>query len=194
MNSYDSLTDLELIALLKEDDQSALTEIYGRYSENLAGFAASKLHSLDDAMDIIHDLFVKLWEDRNQLTITSKLTVYLFSITRYRVIDKIRKNTMRKEYAMMLQSLHSDYTSNIEQRLAVRDLENCIKNSVNELSPKVKQIYKLSREEGLSIREIAEKLKLSEQTIKNQLSTALSHLRKSLSEISVFLVSLFWVS
>jgi RNA polymerase sigma-70 factor (ECF subfamily) len=94
----------------------------------------------------------------------------------------------------MLQSLHNDYISNIEQQLAVRDLENVIKNSVNELSPKVKQIYKLSREEGLSVREIAEKLKLSEQTVKNQLSTALSHLRKSLSGISAFLISLFWVS
>ena len=193
MDSYHSLTDSELIVLLKEDDQSAFAEIYGRYSVNLAGFAASKLHNLDDARDIIHDLFVKLWEDRNQLTITSKLTVYLFSITRYRVIDRIRKNTKREEYAMMLQSLHNDYTSNIEQQLAVRDLENIINNSVNELSPKVKQIYKLSREEGLSVREIAEKLKLSEQTVKNQLSTALKHLRASLAVASATAL-IFWLS
>ncbi len=191
---YNTLTDLQLIDLLKRDDEAAFAEIYNRYATTLTDFTASKLFSLEDAQDIIHDLFVKLWEDREQLNITSNLKAYLFTITRYRIIDKIRKNITREEYAVMLQALANVYQPSIEQQMAADELQQAIKNAVDELSPKIKEIYRLSREENLSIAEIAEKLKLSEQTVKNQLSTALTHIRKSLSIISASVYLLWWLS
>jgi RNA polymerase sigma-70 factor (family 1) len=191
---YNTLTDLQLIDLLKKDDKHAFAEIYKRYAKMLADFTASKLFSLEDAQDIIHDLFVKLWEDRKQLYITSNLKTFLFTITRHRIIDKIRRNITREEYAVMLQSLANAHQPNVEQQIAAKELQQTIKNSLNELSPKVKEIYHLSREENLSIPEIAEKLELSEQTVKNQLSTALTHLKKSLSGISTSILLLWWLS
>jgi RNA polymerase sigma-70 factor (ECF subfamily) len=192
MQFSNDLTDVQLIRLLKEDNETAFAEIYKRYAKSLADFTASKLFNLEDAQDIIHDLFVKLWEDRKQLNITSNLKTYLFTITRHRIIDKIRRNITREEYAAMLQSLANAYQPNIEQQIAAKELQQTIENSLNELSPKVKEIYQLSREENLSIPEIAEKLQLSEQTVKNQLSTALSHLRKSLPGISASIL-LLWL-
>ena len=186
-------TDIELTRLLKSDDEKAFAEIYRRYAKSLADFAASKLSNLEDAQDIIHDIFVKLWEDRERLQITSNLKTYLFTLTRHRIIDKIRRNITREEYAAMLQSLTNAYQPSIEQQIAVKELEQTIENSLNQLSPRVKEIYQLSREENLSIPEIAEKLQLSEQTVKNQLSTALSHLRKSVSAISVSILLLWWL-
>jgi RNA polymerase sigma-70 factor (family 1) len=187
------LTDIELTHLLKGDDETAFAEIYRRYAKSLADFAASKLSNLEDAQDIIHDIFVKLWEDRERLQITSNLKTYLFTLTRHRIIDKIRRNITREEYAAMLQSLTNAYQPSIEQQIAVKELQQTIENSLNQLSPRVKEIYQLSREENLSIPEIAEKLQLSEQTVKNQLSTALSHLRKSVSAISVSILLLWWL-
>jgi RNA polymerase sigma-70 factor (ECF subfamily) len=194
MEAIKQLTDSQLIQLLKVDDEAAFAEIYKRYAKSLADFTASKLFSLEDAQDIIHDLFVKLWENRQQLNITSNLKTYLFTITRHRIIDKIRRNITREEYAVMLQSLANAYQPNVEQQVAAKELQLTIKNSLNELSPKVKEIYQLSREENLSIPEIAKKLELSEQTVKNQLSTALAHLRKSLSGISSSILLLWWLS
>ena len=187
------LTDIALTHLLKGDDETAFAEIYRRYAKSLADFAASKLFNLEDAQDIIHDIFVKLWEDRERLQITSNLKSYLFTLTRHRIIDKIRRNITREEYAAMLQSLTNAYQPSIEQQIAVKELQQTIENSLNQLSPRVKEIYQLSREENLSIPEIAEKLQLSEQTVKNQLSTALSHLRKSVSAISVSILLLWWL-
>lgn len=188
------LTDSQLIQRLKDDDEAAFAEIYQRYAKNLADFTASKLFNLEDAQDIIHDIFVKLWAERKQVNITSNLKTYLFTITRHRIIDKIRRNITREEYAAMLQSLTNVYQPNVEQQIAAKELQQIIENSLNELSPKVKEIYQLSREKNLSISEIAEKLQLSEQTIKNQLSTALTHLRKSLSGISASALLLWWFS
>jgi len=193
MTALTKLTDEQLVALLRKGDQQAFTEIYNRYAENLAGFAAAKLYNLDDARDLLHDLFVKLWENREQLYITSNLQSYLFGITRHRIIDKIRKNITREEYASVAQSLTQVYQQSIDKQVEAGELQQTIRKSVDKLPPRVKEIYKLSREEGLSNHEIAEKLSLSEQTVRNQLSIALKQLRKSLAGFTtiVFLFCFF---
>lgn len=192
MAIYTQLDDFALIELLKGDDESAFAEIYSRYAENMAGFACSKLYSLEDARDLIHDLFVKLWENRKQLAISSNLKTYLYLLVRHRIIDKIRKNITREEYADGLKSLRYAYHNSIEQKIYLKELEDTIEKSLNELSPRVKEIYQMSRVEELSIKEIAEKLGLAEQTVKNQLSTALKHLQKVLAQVSVT-AFLYWI-
>ena len=192
MAVYTQLDDFELIELLKRDDESAFAEIYSRYAENMAGFACSKLYSLEDARDLIHDLFVKLWENRKQLAVSSNLKTYLYLLVRHRIIDKIRKNITREEYADGLKSLRHAYHNSIEQKIYLKELEQTIEKSLNELPPRVKEIYQMSRVEELSIKEIAEKLGLAERTVKNQLSTALKHLQKVLAQVSVT-TFLYWI-
>jgi RNA polymerase sigma-70 factor (ECF subfamily) len=141
----------------------------------------------------LHDLFVKLWENREQLVITSNLQSYLFAVIRHRIIDKIRKNITCEEYASIAQSLTAINQRSIDKEVEARELEQSIEKSLAQLPARVKEIYKLSRDEGLSNNEIAGKLNLSEQTVKNQLSAALKHLRKSLSTISIFVFMLLWL-
>jgi len=193
MAAYTKFTDEQLVALLKKGDQQAFAEIYRRYGENLAGFAASKLYDLDDARDILQDMFVKLWETREQLHITSNLQSYLYAVIRHRIIDKIRKNITREEYAAARQSLVTFFQPGADKQVEAKELEHTIQKLLAELPPRAKEIYKLSREEGLSNDEIAKKLDLSEQTVKNQLSTALKHLRKSLMKISPIVFILWWL-
>jgi RNA polymerase sigma-70 factor (family 1) len=192
MTAHHKLTDEQLVTLLKEGDQQAFSEIYERYAGKLAGFAASKLYNLDDARDLLQDLFVKLWDNREQLHITSNLQSYLFAITRHRIIDKIRKNITREEYAAMVQSLSTGDQQNESKEVEAKELQQTIDKSIGQLPPRVKEIYKLSRDEGLSNREIAEKLNLSEQTVKNQLSAALKYLRKALTNSSIFIFMFWW--
>lgn len=180
-----TISDLQLIHLLKEDDQGAFTEIYSRYAEKLTGFASAKLYSLEDSRDVIHDVFVKLWEERKQLQIDRNLEAYLFTLIRYRIVDKIRKNITREDYAGIVQALRVNYESETEKLIAAKEIKKGIEQAVDKLSPRVKEIYLLSREEQLSIPEIAAKLQLSEQTVKNQLTFALKHLRESLAYLSV---------
>jgi RNA polymerase sigma-70 factor (family 1) len=179
MPAIDQFTDSQLIALLNEDNPEAFTVIYQRYAESLAGFAASKLYNLEDSRDVVHDLFIKLWTDRQSLTITGNLQSYLFSAIRYSIVDKIRRNVTRQEYAAMLQVLEQKSTFNTDDSLKVRELQKTIDESLKTLPYKTQQIYQLSRNEHCSIAEIAKLMNLSEQTIKNQLTLALKHLRQS---------------
>ena len=187
MADYQSLHDHQLIDRLKEDDQAAFTEIYSRYAESLTGFASSKLYCLADARDIIHDLFVTLWQERRTLIVHQKLESYLFTLIRYRVVDKIRKNITKEGYAGMISMLSQIHEPEVEGHIATKELQQQVNLKLEELSPRVKQVYKLSREQHLSIKEIAVKLEVSEQTVKNQLTAALKHLRQLINKNFIFL-------
>src|ERR1700712_350315 len=158
------LSDQELIRLIKEGDRTAFTEIYKRYAESLAGFATSKLYNLDDARDVLHDLFVKLWEDRYTLTVNNNLRSFLFAAIRYKIIDKIRRNVTRQEYDVLLQGLAEPQANSVEQQIEAKELQALVDQSLDQLPAKTKQIYQLSRNEHLSVTEIALKLNLAEQT------------------------------
>jgi RNA polymerase sigma-70 factor (family 1) len=185
MSAIDQFTDSQLIASLNESNSEAFTVIYQRYAESLTGFATSKLYSLDDARDVVHDLFIKLWTDRQALLITGNLQSYLFSAIRYSIVDKIRKNVTRQEYASMLQVLEQHSTFNTDDLLNVRELQKTIDESLKSLPYKTQQIYQLSRNEHRSVAEIAALMNLSEQTIKNQLTIALKHLRQSMGSVGI---------
>jgi RNA polymerase sigma-70 factor (family 1) len=177
----------DLLQRLITGDEGAFHIFYEQYGPALIGFAAARLSSLEDARDIIHDLFVWLWEERESLAITHSLKAFLFSAVRYRIIDHIRRNSTRREYAAKLQSLQGEAQTATEQALDGKDLYSAIEQAVEQLPARAKQIYRLSRDQHRTISEIAEELQLSPQTVKNQLTTALSHLRSFVSRLAVFL-------
>jgi RNA polymerase sigma-70 factor (family 1) len=187
MPDYRQLTDQELTALLKAGDQLAFTEIYKRYAKQITTFAAaeSRLNDLDDAGDVLHDLFVWLWEERAKLAITGNLKNYLFTAIRNRIIDHIRKNNTRHKYTELLEEL----SYSLEQQLEAKELGQMLEHSLTNLPPRTAEIYRLSRHDHLSVKEIAVRLGLSEQTVKNQLATALKHLRQTMITLL-----LCWVS
>lgn len=185
MAAISSLDDPSLIRLLQSGSGVAFKEIYERYAADLINFSASKTFSLEIARDIVHDLFVNLWEKRATLNVDGSLKAYLFASVRYRIIDHIRKNITRESYARMIGELKIPAAPDGHQLLEGKELQESINSALNDLSPRVKEVYLLSREEHLSIPEIAQKLNLSEQTVKNQLTTALNHLRRSIPQLLV---------
>lgn len=193
MPSTIELTDLELITLLKKGDKQAFTEIYTRYAEDLAGFTAAKLSNLDDARDLLHDLFVSIWENRATLDVHSNVRSYLFSAIRFKIVDRIRRNITREEYAALVTSLAEGYSNASEKQLEAKELQELVNKSLEEVSPRTKEIYLLSRENNHSVAEIAELLGLSEQTVKNQLTIALNHLRKAISGLALLVLLLEWL-
>lgn len=178
----------ELLQRLSLGDETAFASIYDLYAPSLISFAGARLISLEEARDIIHDLFVYLWAEREHLIISHSLKAFLFATTRYRIIDHIRRNVKRREYIDKLQLLPESVDGNIDNDLDAKELHLAIEKAVDQLPPRTREIYRLSRHEHLTVAEIAGQLSISEQTVKNQLTTALSHLRSFISRLSV----LFW--
>lgn len=171
---------------MKEGDEAAFSALYQLYAPLLIDFAASRLSSLEEARDIIHDLFVHFWQEREHTSITISLRAFLFAAVRYRIIDHIRRNSTRQKYADTLARLPViELTS--EERLHDKQLQYALQEAVNELAPRMQEVFRLSRFEHFTTAQIAEKLGRSEQTVKNQLTTALSQIRAKLSQWSFLL-------
>ena len=193
MLSFPQLEEGDLLKRLQSGDEEAFAGLYNKYAPELISFASSRLSSLEEARDMIHDLFVYLWEERAELNIKISLRAFLFAAIRYRIIDHFRHKDVLKRYENKLAALSFTQVSETELRLNVKELNQVLETAINELSPKVKEVYRMSRSENLTIKEIAARLNRSEQTIKNQLTTAIAQLRASLDRF-LFLLICFFIS
>jgi len=183
-----SHTGDHLLEALRSGNEQAFAAIYEQFAPALINYAATRLIELEEARDIIHDLFVHLWEERATITITHSLRAFLFAAVRYRIIDHIRRNVKKRAYADSLEALYTAIAMNNGQELEAKDLEGNIERAISQLPPRVQEVYRLSRHQHRSIAEIAKELRLSPQTVKNQLTTALSLLRSFLHQLP-----LIWV-
>lgn len=164
--------------LLKDgDDRNAFNELYVRYWKVIYDIGFKKLHHAPQAEDLVHDLFVEIWNKRQEITIQSTFIGYLHTMLKNRLIDQSRKNA----FQLRVQQDMLDSTAMTENQffdiVASDDIEKQLMAEVENLPPDMKKIFLLSRQEHLSTIEIAQKLSLSPQTVKNQISNAIRRLR-----------------
>src|SRR6202000_972672 len=109
---------------LKAGDEDAFRAIYERFAPGLVSYAGARLLRLEDARDIVQDIFVKLWKDRQTMGVHTNLDGYLYAATRNKVIDHIRKNAVQAEYAVFLQHLGAGAATDPEAELAAKELHH----------------------------------------------------------------------
>lgn len=178
MNKQIIIEDIELMARLQSGDEFALKLIYDKYWDKLFLSAFNMLQDQQACEDIIQDIFINLWNKRMQIEIRVSLKAYLFASTRYEVYRQVRLGNVREsifDHAHERLETPSEY-GNIEYK----ELLSQINSIVDKLSSKCKTVYKLSREEQLSHKEIANQLDISTKTVENHLNKALRQLRTSL--------------
>jgi RNA polymerase sigma-70 factor (family 1) len=187
MLPYNSYSDQELMVLLKQNDDKAFTEIYNRYWEKLFSVAGNKLSNLELAEELVQNIFLDLWNRREQIEITVALNFYLASAMKYKVIDARLKRSREANYQKYSLKHFSEEDRSTEQYLSFKELKNQLMMLVAQLPEKCQLVYKLSKEDGFSQKEIAWKLHLSEKTVESHLSRASKSLRTSLSKILFFI-------
>jgi|SRR5690606_15528265 len=186
MISYTERSDHDLIVLLKGDDERAFTELYNRYWKKLFVIAAHRLTRLEDAEEVVQDLFTALWHRRHVLKLTSELRHYLSASVKYRVIKVLDKYYNQQRYidtALMSEKV-DDST---QEQLAFDELRDELAGYVKQLPEKCRLVFRLSREEGYSQKEIAETLQISEKTVEAHLGKAFKTLR---TKLAGFLITL----
>lgn len=174
---------------------SAFDAVYNMYCHKLHGFVYRYLKQEEDAEEIVQEVFVKIWETRNKIDVHATFDSFLFTIAHNATISLLRKRvseTKSREYLKSLQQF--DDAEHIIDEIAFKELNHKVQSLLNHLTPRQREIYLLSREEELNHKEIAEKLNISENTVKNHLVTTLkylkTHINSSLAVNALFL-SLF---
>ena len=183
--------DQLLIERLSNDGERAFDYIYDLYWKQLFQYAYNRLQSEDAAKDIVQDVFVSLWNKKEGLKLNSSLSAYLFSILRFKLINFYHANEVRKQHALHINQYDHPSDNNIDQRVHVNEMNSILNSSIQNLPCKMKAIFELSRVKGRSIRQISEQLNISEQTVKNQLSTALKRLKLNFADYLTIAVVYF---
>ncbi len=188
-------SDIDVLELLKKGDVLAFDTIYQKYCRRLFGFVLKYVKQKDDAEEIVQEVFVKIWESRHKIDVFSSFDSFLFTIAYNSTISLLRKRVTEKKYVDFLISQQQEYIVNDSSvEIQFNELNDKVQLLLNELTPRQKEIFQLSRVEGLTHEEIAKKLNISANTVKNHMVTVLSFLRKSLDNnllINLLFISLF---
>jgi RNA polymerase sigma-70 factor (ECF subfamily) len=169
-------TDSSLLAALRKGDELAFRALYERYWTELYTMAYRRLRDEEAAKDIVQNIFVNLWTSRKEVFIENSLVPYLNRAVRNKTISFYKKNLASLSRETQFQHEQVQYSP--ESGLEAKELEAVLNNEIAQMSDTMRRAFVLSRQENMSIREIATELSLSEQTIKNNISQALDRLRK----------------
>jgi len=181
MDAYQSLTDQELSSLLSEGDERAYTEIYERYHSLLYIFANKKLYNKEESEDIVQEVLIAIWNRRFDLTLERSLASYLFTAVRNKALDLFSHRKVESTYVAALQNFIDDAGTSADFLVRENDLRLLIEKEIEALPPRMREVFKLSRKNLLSHREIAIVMDISEQTVSTQIKKALRVLRIRLS-------------
>lgn len=180
------MTHQELIQKLKNGDEEAFSSIYKLYWEKVYNFSRLYLMSSDDVAEIVQETFIKLWETKHLIDEEQPFEGFLFVITRNQIFNFSRKQLNYSFLKMtVLQSIEMSYEE--EDQLEISDLKKHLSILISQLPERQQEIFRLSREQHLTYKEIAEQLSISEKTVEYHMTGALKYLRKNLYLLSLFL-------
>ena len=165
----------------KDFDINDLRDLHKRYYPILTAYARSIISSPEDAKEIVQDVFISMWKNRATIDMNKNLEAYLTKAVKNRCINFFK---LKKHSTVDLDSVKEigGQSINIGQQLELAELRLSIYKAIDELPPKCKQIFLLSRNDQLSYQEIADRLGISRKTVENQISIALRKLRERMNK------------
>lgn len=171
-------SDETLLAGIKNGDQQSLEVLFEKYYYRLCDFAFYFVRSFDLTEEIVSDVFLKIWRNRRRLSATGNFKAYIYTAVRNQALNYIEKE-QNQNLLESLDDLDQEVTSeryHPEQELLFKEFKNRIEAFINTLPPRRRLIFKLSRLEGFTYREIAEIMSISVNTVQNQMVEAVRQL------------------
>lgn len=172
-------------------DNVQFEETFKTYFVGLTAFAKKYVKDVDTSKEIVHDVFVNLWNKRDQIDPAKSIKSYLFTSVHNRCLNHIRD---QKKFDTSIEDFDTEtnnFTTEDNNYLEAAELEQKIHMILNELPEKCREVFKLSRFEGKKYKEIAEEMNISQKTVETHISKALKTLRAGLSDYLILLISIF---
>jgi len=180
---YCTHTDQELVALLNQGDKAAYTEIYNRYFALLFIYALKKLNDRDDAKDAVQHVFIALWNRHQFISFDVSLSAYLYRAVRNFSLTTFAHKQVEDQYLRTAAAKVRIFYEGTDYMIREKDIAELIEKEISRLPLKMREIFLLSRQEGLTYKQIAETLQISEETVNTQMKRALKMLRMRLGLI-----------
>lgn len=171
--------DIFIMKLIKQGDQIAFRHLFYQYADSLERFITYYIHDREKSQDLVLDIFTYIWENRQNFEIKRTLKAYLFQAARNKSFTYIRD----KKIPVYLEEMEGmEIVQNYDSELELQELHHLIEEAVSLLPDKCREIFRKSREENLTNKEIAGQLHISEKTVEGQITIALKKIRIHLGD------------
>lgn len=176
------LSEQEIIGAIREGNERIFEETFRKYYQSLCNYANSILKEMDEAEEVVQNLFLSIWEKRSDLEISISLKSYLYRAVHNHCLNRIKHLKVREEYQQYAVNFYDASYESVSQTIMKNELETKIEEALKKLPEQCRLIFRMSRFEELKYHEIAEQLELSPKTVENQIGKALKILRVELAE------------
>ncbi|WGQ09551.1 RNA polymerase sigma-70 factor [Pedobacter gandavensis] len=188
------IAETELLSLLQRGEHKAMEDIYRYYWEEVLDAAYKRVRDEEIAQDICQEIFISLWENRENIQLKGSLSAYFMGAVKYRVINYFRSSQVKEKHQEDLRLLMMECAGlSAVQGMMLKELHQEVEEAIQELPERMRVIFSMSRQEEKTIREISEELDLSAQTVKNQLSSALKVMKKRLSYLLFMTICMLFI-
>ena len=185
MYATDILNDERALVLrLIGGDEDAFCELYAAYKNRLIYFAMRFLKSREYAEDVFQDAFTVVWQSRRFIDPDASFSSYLYTIIRNRLLNQLRDAANEEKLKESILSQALDYTDDTKREVMLNDLKFIISRALEQLTPRQREIFEMSREAQLSHKEIAGELGISVNTVQEHISSSLKIIRTYLIKYS----------
>lgn len=185
--------DLIRLASLARGDESVFSEIYRDYSDGLFKYISRILSDEDDAVDVIQETFIAFWELRGKMENVKSIKAYLFVMAKNLAFKRFRERIKQVALEDKLVEYYGDTDKSTEHTINERLLSSLIDQEINKLPVKRREVFVMSRKQHLSHKEIAEKLNISDQTVRKQIQHSLKTLRLKIDDDNLLFLKLIFM-
>lgn len=177
----------EILDRLAHGDRKAFDTLYLHYAPKVETMAYWMLKNRVEAEDVMQSVMLKVWERRGEIAQNIHFSNYLFTMLKNAIYDIYDRSVVHAKYeSAHLSSIRYFYDDSLDKQIETNDLALLISIAVEKMPDKRRRIFRMSRYEGLSNKEIAERLQISIKTVENHMTSALNQLRQLLTSISIF--------
>lgn len=171
------MSEQELLDKLRQNDISAFNYFVESYYTRLFRFALKYVRRPEVAEELVQDVFVAIWNKRHMLEITASLSAYVHTAIKYQAINRLKSELRNPKFETEFPESVPSVLASAEEEVMAHDLDICITKAIEALPKKCRIIFDLSRNAGLTYKEIATELEISQKTVESQMSIALSRIK-----------------
>jgi RNA polymerase sigma-70 factor (family 1) len=190
---YNNENEHKLLLQIAQNDGVAFKLIFDHYWDRIYSMALTYLKSPLYAEDAVQEVFVKLWNNRQQLPAVRKFDSYLFIVARNEIISTLRKKIVHAPFYEYLSDELTEQVLAPDQQLDLKEFQTLIDEAIERLPVQQQRVYRMSRQEGMSQEQISQELDISISTIKGHMTKALQSIRTQLSLNSNKATLVWWL-
>lgn len=179
-----------IIRQFKQGDHHAFRVLYEKHAPKLLAFSKNYLQSNEDAEEIVQEVFLRIWEKRQNIDEHQSFSSYVIQAAKHRIYNSFRKKVNAQLYLDFLLFTDNASKNFTEIDVEFNDIKIKAEAAISAMPPKRQEIFRMSRELGLKNKEIADKLDISIKTVENQMSQALKFLKDALNEYQLPIILL----